>query len=95
MATATKRTTLAIPTGLLRAVDDLVQRGYARSRNALVADAPPRELATRESAAIDMEFEGVADDPEYQAEALHIAREFAVADWEAFQIGEREYRGEG
>ncbi len=40
-------------------------------------------LVNRERAAIDAAFEAMADDPEYQAEALAIAAEFATSDWEA------------
>lgn len=35
----------------------------------------------------------MADDKEYLEEARVISEEFAQADWEAFQIGEREYAG--
>ena len=33
----------------------------------------------------------MANDAEYQAEAMQIAEEFAQSDWEAWQIGESEY----
>jgi hypothetical protein len=34
----------------------------------------------------------MAEDPIYQKEALEIAEEFGAADWEAFEIAEREAR---
>jgi metal-responsive CopG/Arc/MetJ family transcriptional regulator len=89
MQEQTSRTTLALPVSLLAAVDQAVREGKAKSRNQLVAAALRRELAALERAAIDQAFAGMADDKAYQEEALQIAKEFAVSDWEAFQLGER------
>lgn len=86
------RTTLALPEDLLAAADEIVKRGEARSRNEFVSTALRHELASRRRAAIDAAFAAMADDEEERAEALAIAREFEVADWEAFQIGERLYQ---
>ena len=36
-------------------------------------------------AAIDASFARMADDPDCQAEALRIAEEYAVSDWEALR----------
>lgn len=90
MQERTLRTTLALPAALLAAVDQAVREGKAKSRNQLVAAALRRELAALERAAIDQDFAGMADDKAYQEEALKIAEEFAVSDWEAFQLGERQ-----
>ena len=46
------------------------------------------ELAAQKRAEIDAAFAAMADDPEYQAESLMIADEFAIAEWEAFQVAE-------
>lgn len=78
-----------MPAALLEAVDQAVREGKAKSRNQLVAAALRRELAALERAAIDQDFAGMADDKAYQEEALQIAKEFAISDWEAFQLGER------
>lgn len=43
-------------------------------------------------ASIDAAFAEMADDSEYQAEALRLSAEFAVADWEAFRATERAQR---
>lgn len=83
------RTTVAVPAGLLAEVDRAVREGKARSRNAFVAAALRRELAARARAEIDAAFAGMADDAEGQAEARQIAAEFAAADWETLQAGER------
>ena len=93
MAVKTVRTTISLPTDLLTAADRAVRAGEARSRNELVINALRRELAAIERAAIDAAFAGMADDKEYLEEARVINEEFAQADWEAFQIGEREYAG--
>ena len=85
MPTQTIRTTFALPADLLAAVDEAVQAGKARSRNELVRRALEHELAAQHRAAIDAAFATMAEDPDYQAEAKEIAKEFAAADWEAWQ----------
>ncbi|HLF05166.1 MAG TPA: YlcI/YnfO family protein [Dehalococcoidia bacterium] len=90
MQERTSRTTLTLPAALLAAVDQAVREGKAKSRNQLVAAALRRELAALERAAIDQAFAGMADDKAYQEESLKIAEEFAISDWEAFQLGERQ-----
>lgn len=86
--TGVVRTTLAIPAELIVAVDQAVRDGKARSRNEFVALALRHELAADKRAQIDAAFAGMTDDAEYQVEALTIADEFAVADWETFKLGE-------
>ena len=78
------RTTLALPVGLLRAVDKLVRQGKARSRNELIANAVRHELAALERAAVDAEFRQMATDADYQREARQLLAEFGRSDWEAF-----------
>ena len=84
------RTTLALPSDLLEAIDRAVQEGTAHSRNDFVAQSLRRELAARERTAIDAAFAAMADDLEYLTEAQSIATEFAAADWEALQRAETE-----
>lgn len=83
----TVRTTLTLPAELLEAADNAVKQGKAHSRNEFVALALRHELAAQKRAEIDAAFAAMVDDVEYQAEALKISAEFAMADWEAFQIG--------
>lgn len=90
MATNVTRTTLALPTDLLEAVDRAVREGRARSRNAFVATALRHELAAAGAAAIDADFAAMAEDGEYQAEARALDAEFAAADWEAWRLAESE-----
>ena len=83
------RTIVALPADLIRAADQIVRDGQARSRNDLLVIALRRELAARERAAIDAEFADMANDGDYQAEAGAIADQFASADWEALRHADR------
>ncbi|HLQ34374.1 MAG TPA: ribbon-helix-helix protein, CopG family [Chloroflexota bacterium] len=89
MPSGVTRTTLTLPTDLLKEADRVVRQGGARSRNELLAEALRRELAVRERAEIDAAFAAMADDADYQAEVEQLSREFARSDWEAFQEAEK------
>ena len=84
-------TTLALPSDLLAAVDQVVEEGRARSRDEWVEGALRRELATLRRSALDAEFRHMADDVEYQRDVRQILGEFAQADWETLQ----EEQGQG
>ena len=84
-----RRTTIAVPEELLVLADQAVREGRARSRAELLARALRREFAAQRRATVDAAFSRMADDPEYQAEALRVAEEYAAADWEAIRIAER------
>ncbi len=84
-----RRTTIALPPTLLEAVDRAVARGLARSRGDLLSRALRREIAAQRRADVDAAFAAMADDPDYQVEAVRIAREFAPSDWEALRLAER------
>lgn len=84
----TVRTTLSLPAELLEANDQAVRSGKVRSRNEFVAMALRHELAAQKRAEIDAAFAAMTDDPGYLAESLMIADEFALAEWEAFQVAE-------
>lgn len=88
MSAQTVRTTVALPGNLLAAADVAIRKGKARSRNELFAIALQHELAAHERAEIDAAFAAMADDTAYKSEALDIANEFRVSDWEAFQRAE-------
>ena len=79
-----QRTTVTLPADLLGAVDELVRAGSAANRNQFIALAIETELRRRERAAIDAEFALMASDPEYQAEAARIMRDFRVSDDETW-----------
>jgi hypothetical protein len=52
-----------------------------------IVDTSPAEASDDD---IDTAFAAMADDSEYQAEALQIEREFSTAQWEALQSSEVE-----
>ena len=79
-----QRTTVALPADLLGAVDRLVRTGSVANRNQFITLAIETELRRRERAAIDAEFALMASDPDYQAEAAQILRDFDASDREAW-----------
>ena len=52
---------------------------------------PPQLASLKADRVIYADFSEMANDTEYQAEALAICQEFEAADWEALLIGESEY----
>ena len=88
MTTPVVRTTLALPADLAEQIDRAVHAGKARSRNAFVVAALRRECAAAEAAAIAADLAGMAEDAEYQAEALALAEESVASGWEALRIAE-------
>jgi metal-responsive CopG/Arc/MetJ family transcriptional regulator len=82
------RTTLAIPADLLAETDLAVREGKARSRNEFITLALRHELAAQKRLEIDAAFAVMAEDEEYQSEALKIEEEFVRADWEALEMTE-------
>ena len=85
---ASTRTTVALPSALLEAVDSAVRGGRFRNRNEFLAAAVRRELERLQREAVDLEFDAMADDPVYQVEACGIAEEYRSADWEALRVAE-------
>lgn len=84
-----RRTTVALPARLLDAADRAVKAGKARSRADLLGRALQRELAAQRRKDIDAAFLEMANDPDYQAEAVAMAEEAVVAGWEALRLSER------
>jgi metal-responsive CopG/Arc/MetJ family transcriptional regulator len=82
------RTTVALAADLLEAVDAAVQEGEVDSRNEFLETALRNELLARRRAVIDAEFAQMAVDHGYRQEALEVAGEFEVSDWEAFSTAE-------
>lgn len=82
------RTTLDLPRSLRQRIERAVQRGAARSQNALVTQAVAEYLARLEREWIDDQFAQMADDAAYQSLNLQIAAEFEGSDWEALQTAE-------
>jgi metal-responsive CopG/Arc/MetJ family transcriptional regulator len=88
MPSPSVRTTLAIPTDLLQATDALVSQGKANSRNEFIAQALKHELASLKRAEIDESLAEMAQQQDYQVEVLKMDSEFAIASWEALELGE-------
>jgi len=88
MKNQTIRTTITLPAELIAATDKAVSQGKAKSRNEFVAQALLHELEALKRTEIDAELAQMAQDPEYQAQVLRMEAEFAVASWEALQLGE-------
>ena len=82
------RTTLSLPQELLEATDKLIAEGEAKSRNQFITEAIALHLKNTQRKKIDTAFEAMADDSEYQREALQIEAEFATASWEVLELGE-------
>lgn len=83
------RMTIDLPADLLEAMDIIVSAGMAESRNDFLDRAIRRQLAATRRAGVDAQFAQMANDPTYHDEALQVAEEFAEADWEALQAGEK------
>ena len=79
-----QRTTVALPADLLGAIDGLIGTGSVANRNQFITLAVETELRRRERAAIDAEFALMAADPDYQAEAALIMRDFDASDRETW-----------
>ena len=84
----TTRTTVALPTDLIRGVDAAVARGFAATRNEFLATAVRRELERLQRQAVDEAFEAMADDPLYRREAERSADEYRLSDWQALRVAE-------
>lgn len=88
MKNQTIRTTITLPAELLAATDEAVSQGKAKSRNEFVAQALLHELEALKRAEIDAALIEMAQDPDYQSQVLQMEAEFALASWEALQLGE-------
>ncbi len=88
MKEKTIRTTLSLPAELIEATDLLVQQGKSKNRSKFIAEAIRKEIIAIKKAEIDAAFGNMAEDQEYQSEALQIESEFVSASWEALQLGE-------
>jgi len=82
------RTTIALPEELLSGIDTIVASGRAATRNEFFAKAVRRELERIRREAVDREFEAMADDPVYQREAVEIAEDYVLPDWQALRVAE-------
>ncbi len=89
MLKQTVRTTVTLPEQLLKAADQAVAAGKAKSRNELIANALRRELADLQRLEIDQAFEEMSADQAYHQESLNLSEEFAESDSETLKQVER------
>ncbi len=80
------RTTVTLPSELLASMDEAVERGWAHSRNELLAAAARHELERYERELVDAQFADMASDGDYQRNAARLARELDPASWEALRM---------
>lgn len=86
----TVRTTVTLPVDLMDRTQEILDRGIAPSRNALIVTAVERFLAELERQEIDRQFAAMADDAAYQALSEETAASFRDSDWEALSLAEGE-----
>ena len=92
-ASRNTQTTLRLPKQLYERVKRHVAAERADSVNDFILEAVSAYLRALERKAIDDAFRGMAEDKEYQREALRIAEQFAHSDAEAIELSERDLAG--
>jgi hypothetical protein len=92
-STSNLQTTLRLPSHLYARVKSHVERAQTGSVNDFIVKALAAYVRAVERKAIDDAFLGMADDKQYQREALTIAEQFAASDAEALELSERDLIG--
>jgi metal-responsive CopG/Arc/MetJ family transcriptional regulator len=82
------RTTVALSSELLAAIDLVIREGKTESRSDFLDLAVRNQLAAEERARIDAQFARMAGDADYQREAEEVAGDLATSDWEALKTAE-------
>ena len=82
------RTTIDLPPSVRDRIQQAVERGAARSQNALIVQAIEQWLQNLERSWLDAQFAGMETDDRYRAMQLAIAEEFVPLDREAWQSSE-------
>src|SRR5277367_3015693 len=83
-----QNTTLRMPKHIYERARQAAGRTEASSFNEFVVQAIEEKVKRLTEAEIDAAFGQMATDPEYQAEAKALAREFERSDWEALKLSE-------
>jgi len=84
----TTRTTITLPTRLVKRTQAMIDRGLLPNRNAAIAAALESFLDDLERQQIDEAFASMSADEEYRQLSHQIDEAFADADWEALTAGE-------
>ena len=82
------RTTIDLPASIRDRIQQAVERGAARSQNALIVQAIEQWLKNLDRTWVDAQFAGMETDESYRAIQLAIAEEFVPLDREAWQSNE-------
>lgn len=82
------RTTITISESLVQQVDKLISQGEIKTRNQFIVEALEDKVRQIRDLQLDEEFVGMADDMEYQQEALEIEQKFTSSDYEVIKITE-------
>ena len=82
------RTTIDLPASVRDRIQQAVERGAARSQNALIVQAIEQWLRNLDRSWLDAQFAGMETDESYRAMQLAIAEEFVPLDRETWQSGE-------
>lgn len=91
--TPNMQTTLRLPRRLYERIKGHVGRKQRGSVNDFIVKALAAYMRAVERKAIDDAFRGMADDKQYQREALLIVEQFAASDAEAIELSERDLFG--
>ncbi len=86
----TVRTTITVPTDLIKRSQPFIDGGSIPSRNALIVSALEHFLNELERQDIDRQFEAMSEDEAYHTLNQNLAEDFAESDWEALTLGESE-----
>ncbi len=78
------RTTIDLPVSVRDRIQQAVERGAARSQNALIVQAVEQWLRHLDRSWVDAQFAAMATDESYRAMQLAIAEEFAPYDRETW-----------
>ncbi len=82
------RTTITISESLVQQVDKLISQGEIKTRNQFIVEALEDKVRQIRDLQLDEKFVGMADDMEYQQEALEIEQKFTSSDYEVIKITE-------
>ena len=77
-------TTVRLPKHVYDQAKKVLVRSHASSFNEFVVQAIEEKMRRLSEAEIDAAFAQMAHDPDYQRNAIALAREFERSDWEAF-----------
>jgi hypothetical protein len=88
MATAQKKryqnTTVRMPRQIYERAKVAIRHTQQSSFNEFVVQAIEEKVRRLNEAQIDAAFAQMADDPDYQRDAVAMSREFEKSDWDAF-----------